>query len=462
MKSSHVVLALLLGMILSISATSASSDRWVWESQRSGRQIDPSREPSTLPRLAPAGVSSLLAPSVSSLRSPRTPATFSPSFSVPSLGPLVSSARVLPQQETISFPSLPIDISTLPLETSDPREAIDSFGHPPPELVLPTSDDLVQELSEDDLRSRLQSYDFGRTKTLRVSDLARGTPSLSKQSQTGQLKALVSTPDISQLPLQTSSPSSFSEGITGFQVAVPSSGEARRFQHLSTERVTFPQKLFNVDTSGARSSLLAQLQHERHQKQLAMTSPPPSATSVPTQRFLQPTLGDLPLRDGGEEGIRLFNALQALQKVSSVPNTKKFELSIQNLKQKPEENNLETSFSIPVIFPEDIQNFRTNEDKSPVKVVDPPLFGASQVGTDFSGMFPALSPSQTAGILRPSRSTVFERTEPTKYKSFSLFIKKPLGLERKKNVPSYTWVWPDTTSNIRLEELFNDPAIHAL
>lgn len=106
-------------------------ERWVWGGQRPPRQIDPSSFPSFLPPPSPPAPasSSLLAPSASSL-SPRRRAAPKSSFSVAAEARPLGVSPLVRLQGPLVFRPLPIDISKLPLETSEPRESLEGSGHP--------------------------------------------------------------------------------------------------------------------------------------------------------------------------------------------------------------------------------------------------------------------------------------------------------------------------------------------
>lgn len=158
---------------------SLSGERWVWGSERSGRQIDrdeisvpafsfaaPHLPRSLSDSFSPSSSSSFLASSASSLNPLRSPvpsasssgtavAREASSDNTAQATAVVSSplrvqlSQPSPSlQEPPSFRPLPIDISKLPLETTSDSSSssLDDFRHPP---IAPEQNQLAQDLSED-------------------------------------------------------------------------------------------------------------------------------------------------------------------------------------------------------------------------------------------------------------------------------------------------------------------------
>ncbi|XP_042203110.1 uncharacterized protein LOC121853194 [Homarus americanus] len=281
-----------------------------------------------------------------------------------------------------------------------------------------------------------------------------------RQSQTGNVQAFVTTPDISQLPLQSSS---------SFPVPLGLQDSQRLLLASSGGKVVFPEKVTVVNdeqTSDTRtSSLRPVLLQDQLQNQQRPASPPPSSsTPVPTRIFLQdvPILNDSPfLRSENLEGVSILKALEALQP----QNTKEFEPAFQKLEQNAEKNNdILRSFSNTAAVPKQIENFSFEVNKNAIKIVDPPQFGVpvrSNQLASFTSTVP-LSQSNKDIQQRPNRSTLSKRTEPREIKALSLFFKKPSGLSKERQVPPYVWLWPGKTRDTRLPDFLTGPATHAL
>ncbi|XP_069166725.1 uncharacterized protein [Procambarus clarkii] len=452
MKRNHFGRVFILTVVLSASASVASGERWVWADQRSERQVDPSNRPSSLPplaRTAPAGRSSSLAPSASSLHT--IPAALrSSSFSV---------ARDLPLQEPLSFRPLAIDISTLPLETPGYSDSLDGLEHPPPVSSV-LRDDLAQDLSAG---LQISGSGFGFSKTMKVSELGRGTPSPLRQSRINSKEAVVLSPSISEVPLQASA--SFRDGVTRGQITFPSPVGVRSFKQQSSGRsVTFPQKVVDVDDTRIRSSrLLSEAKHQR----LPNTPSISSATPVSTHKNIQ---GDLPLlRVGSVEGTNIFKVLEALQKESTHVSNKAFNPSIfQRQKQIANDNTVLSSSSDPFILSKQIESLNPSADQNPINAVNPPQLGGLLTSADSSVIFPVKislpkadllprsSSLETATTFKLDKSTLARKPELSKFKSFALFFKKPLGLKKERRASPHAWVWPDKTTNIRFPDLSSE------
>ncbi|KAK3852167.1 hypothetical protein Pcinc_041234 [Petrolisthes cinctipes] len=479
-------------------------ERWVWGHERSGRQIDP-----TFPQ---TGGSSLLQTSSASSLSPlRRPARTEGSFSVPSTRVLDGSLSLSQPQASLSqsiqasslsqsqaplvIRPLPIDISTLPLETSDSSDTLEiTHGR----LFEPTlQHQFPQHLGSADLQgnpsAQFSVLDFSRPHV---------NPSFSSSSlnraphtpQAGHLEALVSTPDISQLPLQSttssfdspslpsfaspfslsssssfvspslssSSPSSFaspslsssSSSSSSFpspsflSVSFPSSSPASTSSYSFVSPgnaipvgsdVLFPQK---IDTSdmirpGPQPVPLPL-------PQPLPTTPPPSSTPLPVQVFL-PRLDNSNFLNGdGDQERQLFKTLEALQKEYLTLNSRQLDEAFQILSNQLAAgindipDGVADSLVFPVISKEptiSVRNPSLAEENTQFK----PTFEASNTSPVFT--FPLFQQDFPQHLqLSPLGPLLHRRTQ------------QPVGVRigrsesntrKERRSPSYMWVWPD-------------------
>ncbi|XP_071516741.1 uncharacterized protein [Panulirus ornatus] len=468
-RGQQVYLHLLLVFVFA-SATAQRGDRWVWPGQRPARGTHRSKNPSAFlppvsPRASPVGISSLpllLAPSASSKNPRRRAPTSRSSFiSRPKTNNPFEASPLSRLQGPLVFRPLPIDISKLPLETSDEVDSLDS--------LVTNTDILSQDLSE--IRSQ-RTPDIGLTNTRfsqTLPNLNFGRPSSAlRQPEPSLVQTLVTMPDISKLPLETSSSSSSFSSFSSFantvdgqnatiprgvNAAVPSSVPSG----VDSDDILEGE---GIDSIGIRSGrhLL-----EVFQQPQTGASPNPSATPVPSQIFLKDfILDDSPfLKSANIEGNRIFKAssFEALEEFAFL-NSKAIEQAFQNFKQIPADtNDIKAVAGDPVIFPKRIENLSSASNGSPIQVVDPPELGVTFGVRDATFAFPVpqlqpeanrrLKPiSLAAANLRPNRSSQSQRPESREAKSVSLFLKKNSDSKKERGGLSYIWLWPNDTHAI--------------
>ncbi|KAK4298421.1 hypothetical protein Pmani_029233 [Petrolisthes manimaculis] len=471
-------------------------ERWVWGHERSGRQIDP-----TFPQ---TGGSSLLQTSSASSLSPlRRPARTEGSFSVPSTRVLdgslslsqqqVSSLSQSTQASSLSSQSqaplvirpLAIDISTLPLETSDSSDTLETTHG---RLFEPTlQHQFPQHLGSADLQgnpsAQFSVLDFSRPHVNPSFSSSSSSSSLNRSPQTpqaGHLEALVSTPDISQLPLQSTTSSLNSPSLSPFasppslssqssfaspslssssssssfpspsflSVSFPSSSPASTSSYSFVSPgnaipvgsgVLFPQK---IDTSdmirpGPQPVPLPM-------PQPLPTTPPPSSTPLPVQVFL-PRLDNSNFLNGdGDQERQLFKALEALQKESLTLNSRQLDEAFQLLSNQLTAgiNDIPDGVADSLVFPiisKDptfgVRNPSSAEENTQFK----PTFEASNTSPVFT--FPLFEQDFPQHLqLSPLGPLLHRRT------------RQPVGVRigrsesntrKERRSPSYMWVWPD-------------------
>lgn len=428
---------LLLGVI-----ANSDAQRWVWRSQRSSsRQI-------SSPGVPPVPASPLPKASLPSLRSlpPSPPTQPSPPAALPHL------------REPLEFRPLSIDISKLPLQTSEeilPPEGdvLSSLAltppNPPAVDFLRQNLDLGAPLLRETRQGAFSSEGSESGLPFSISNLdVRGGFQLSQP----ELQALVTAPDISQLPLQGSNEN---QGLGGISFLSSHTGLQESLVQTSGSRdsVRFPEKIESFQAENGRDRLLL------------ATAPIPITTPRPVRVFLEdiPSLDDSP-----------FLPLKKSSQVSKETNPRDpkrivgFEDFIRSNQTPLEES---------AVFSKKAEKFSHSADEGAIKVVEAPKFSrftdtiADGTISASSYVFPpptalrgsSLALQQPSLPPRPTRSPLStSKPEPREDKGMTVLFKKPSGLRKERRIPPYVWLWPGETPDSRAARFFTLPSSHAL
>ncbi|XP_063589301.1 uncharacterized protein LOC134766366 [Penaeus indicus] len=445
-RSVHFIL-----LLVGVFAVS-DAQRWVWRSQRSSRRQIPSHD---VPRAEALG--GLPA-------SPLPLASFpSPDALPPSLPTRRSPLVALPNPgEPLEFRPLSIDISKLPLQTSEevlPSEDVDlsplAFALPnaPAGDLLRQNLDLGASLPR---QIRQDDFSFAASESglpLSISNLdVRGGFQLG-QTEFSRSQALVTAPDISLLPLQGSNENQgldslgFVSSPTGLQESlIQSSG--------SGENVRFPEKIEPFTAENGRDRLI-----------LATTRIP-----IATPRPVRVILEDIPSLDASPF-LPLKKSSQASKKETN-PRDPKSIIGFEDL-TRSNQRPLEDS----AVFPKGAEKFSHSVAEGAIEVVEAPRFArlsdtvADGTISASSYVFPpptalrgsSLALQKPSLPTRPSRSPLSaSKPEPREDKGMTVLFKKPSGLKKERRIPSYVWLWPGETPASRAAKFFTRPSLHAL
>ncbi|XP_045130303.1 uncharacterized protein LOC123515596 isoform X1 [Portunus trituberculatus] len=421
-------------VVVALISLATARDRWVWSGQRSSRHLvrvfSPFLPP---PFLRPTLLPSVVAERTSSRQTRKPKVVEAPdaadrTATVPSR----PTARGVTQDSLVVHP-LPLDISKLPLETSGSDGFQEVFA-PHPAAALRSSD---------------QHLALALPGEQQLTTFQQDTATPSLQTKTGHVEALVATPDISQLPLQSPSSSSSFE-TSSFSNVGPAAPREER-PSPSSDAVVFPVKILEKGT-------------------VQRTVPPPSSTPVPTRIFLRgfTALDDTPfLRSDRLEEKRILKTLEALQKESlASQNSRNIKLAIQNLKRLAEDLNT-VSDEDRVVFPKfiDIDSVGSESRHEALQVIEPPRFGG--VRKDSKPLvftLPALQPQTSSPIRDTHRpeGSLAKRLDTEAGTPLTAVFNEPKVIRGGRKVPPYAWLWPGETSTIAISKIFHQPASHAL
>ncbi|XP_063876573.1 uncharacterized protein LOC135109247 [Scylla paramamosain] len=428
-----VYLHLQLVLVALISLATAR-DRWVWSGQRSGRHLVRVFNPFFPPPFLRPALLPPLGSEEASLRQTRKPKV----VEVPDAAEEVISVPSRPTargvtQDTLVVQPLPLDISKLPLETSGSDGFQEVFAPHPAAALRSSEHHLALTLPGEDHLTTFQQ------------DTA--TPSL--QTKTGHVEALVATPDISQLPLQSPSFSSLFE-TSSFSDAGPAA-PGDETPSPSRDAVVFPVKILE---EGAAQR----------------TVPPPSSTPVPTRIFLKgfSALEDTPFpRSDRLEEKRILKILEALQKESlASQNSRNIRIAIQNLQRLAEDLNT-VNDEDRVVFPRLIASDSVGSESrhEALQVIEPPRFGSVRKDTKpLVFAFPVLHPQTSSPILDTHRpeGALAKRLDTEAGGPLTVVFKEPKAIREGRKVPPYAWLWPGETPAIAVSKAFHQPSSHAL
>ncbi|XP_047496101.1 uncharacterized protein LOC125043823 [Penaeus chinensis] len=436
-RSFHLILLLVGVFALS------DAQRWVWRSQRSSRRqiSSPGVPPAeTLGGLPASPLPQASFPSLESL--PRSlPTRRSPLVTLPSPG------------EPLEFRPLSIDISKLPLQTSEevlpPEEVALSplaftLPNPPAGDLLRQNLDLGASLPRQ-IRQDASSFEALESGLpLSISNLdVRGRFQLG-QTEFSRSQALVTAPDISLLPLQGSTENQGLDSIgfvsspTGLQESlVQSSG--------SGENVRFPEKIESFTAENGRDRLI-----------------------LATPRPVRVILENIPSLDASPF-LPLKKSAQTSKKETNPRDPK----SIVGFEDFSNQRPLEES----AVFPKGAEKFSHSIAEGAIEVVEAPRFSrlsdtvADGTISASSYVFPpptalrgsSLALQKPSLPTRPSRSPLrASKPEPREDKGMTVLFKKPSGLNKERRVPSFVWLWPGETPASRAAKFFTRPSLHAL
>ncbi|XP_050723839.1 uncharacterized protein LOC127002192 [Eriocheir sinensis] len=423
-------------VLAALASLAAASDRWVWSSQRENRQASP--PPIFLPFMPPflrRELGRQLASAASPTGQLRRPAgTEPPPVKEERVAtPLLAGPRGVPQDALVVRP-LPLDISKLPLESSQAEALLNVYA--PNNQVFPSSGQHLEPTLPGESH-------------LVTLPLEPGTP--SHQTKAGHVEALVSTPDISLLPLQgPASSASFSPAAFG-EVSVSGPEVAAATSPTSRDELVFPLK------TGKQATL--------------RTAPPPSSTPVPFRIFLRDFSGldASPFISGEKLGDeRFLKTFEALRKETLTQHSKEINLAFQNLRQLSEEHN-DLQDDDRMVFPKlpNSQSFQSS--KTALTLVEPPQFGDNDksLGSRVSFSLPALHPQiNTAALTAASPRldvalpdhTLDTHTE----NSLTMVFKEPRAQREGRRVPPHAWLWPGEAPRRGGPQHFDQPSVHAL